>query len=266
MLVFIGLGLSIKHLTIEAIKYLNIVDKIIVDTYTGITEGFDQEFIKLIGRAKEIVFASRSDLEGEAINKLVEEARHKNIAILVSGDPFIATTHDAIRVEALRRGVKVVVVNGLTIYSLAVSRTGLQVYRFGKTVTLVYPDYFKPYSTIEAIYDNLNRNLHTLVLLDFRRDENKYMSIPEAIDILLDLDEKDILANVVGVGLARIGFNDEYIVADKLAHLRNKEYPKPPHAIIVVAKPHPIELDNLRFLCKLPKEVYEEIASKKTYP
>lgn len=266
MLIFVGTGLSIKHLTLEAIKYLNIADKIIVDTYTSMVEGLDHGFFKIIGSGKEIVFADRNLLEGRSINQIVEEARHRNIVILVPGDPFIATTHDAIRVEALKKGVKTIVVNGLSIYSLAVSRTGLQVYRFGKTVTLVYPDNFKPYSTIESIYDNLSRNLHTLVLLDFRKEENKYMTIPEAVDILLELDEKSFLSKVIAIGLARLGFSDEYLVADKLPSIKYRRYPSPPHALIIVGKPHPIELDNLRYICNLPESLYHELSRKKNYP
>ncbi len=266
MLVFIGLGLSTKHLTLEAIQYLYRVDKIIVDTYTNIVPDLSKELFEYIGREKEIIWAERKDLEGTSIKEIVEEARGRDIAIVVPGDPFIATTHDAIRVEALKQGVKVVVVNGLSIYSLAVSRTGLQAYRFGKTVTLVYPDYSKPYSVIDAIYDNLERNLHTLVLLDLRVKENKYMDIGEAIGLLLDMDEKNMLDKVIGIGLARIGCLDEMIVADKIGELDKYSYPGPPHSIIIVAKPHPIELDNLRYIAGLPYDLYEKYMVSRNYP
>ncbi len=265
MLVFIGMGLSIKHITLEALEYLHRVEKVVIDTYTGFVPEADVLFKEFL-RGKEVVYASRQDLEGASICKLVEEAKYRDIALLVPGDPFIATTHDAIRIEALKQGVKVVVVNGLSIYSLAASRTGLQAYRFGKTITLIYPDFSKPYSVVETIYDNLSRNLHTLLLLDFRRDEERYMSIVEAIDILIDLDERGLLKNLIGVGLARIGTSEEFIVADKLIDLKNYEYPSPPHSIVVVAKPHPIELDNLRYLCNLPYTLYVKYLKSKTYP
>jgi len=264
LLIFIGTGLSLKHLTIEALKYIQLADKIIVDTYTSLTEDLDILLDYL--RDKEIVYASRRDLEGEAIDRIIEEARYRNIAILVPGDPFIATTHDAIRVEAYKKGVKVIVVNGLTIHSIIASRTGLQAYRFGKMITLTYPDSFKPYSTIETIYDNLSRNLHTLLLLDYRVDEGRYMSINEAVDILLSLDDKRLLARVLAVGVARLCFRDEYIIADRLIELKNYNYPKPPHSIVIVAKPHPIELDNLFYICNLPRKLYEMYQSRREYP
>ncbi|OYT37262.1 MAG: diphthine synthase [Desulfurococcales archaeon ex4484_58] len=266
MLIFIGTGLSIKHLTIEAISYIIRADKIYIDTYTNLVPDFSYKILSSILRDKEIVYAKRRDLEGENIRRIIEEARHRDIAIIVPGDPFIATTHDAIRVEALKNNVEVVVVNGLSIYSLAASRTGLQAYRFGKTVTLVYPRLSKPYSVIEAIYDNLSRDLHTLVLLEISVEENKYMTIDEAVNILLEIDDKNMIGDTLGVGLARIGLDDEYIVADKISKLPDYTYPPPPHSLIVIAKPHPVELENLKYTCGLPYDLYVKYSRSKSYP
>ncbi|RLG90092.1 MAG: diphthine synthase [Thermoprotei archaeon] len=267
MLIFIGAGLSINHLTIEAIEWLKKADKIIIDSYTNIIPDFSiDKLFKIIGTRKDVIIANRSMLEGISIKKIVEEAQKLNLAILVPGDPFIATTHDAIRVEAIKHGVQVKTINGLSIYSLAPSRTGLQAYRFGKTVTLVYPEAFKPYSTIETIYDNLSRNLHTLLLLDLKLEENKAMTINEAVDILMDLDEDRKLNNIIAVGLARIGCKDEKIQADRLSRLKKYGFPPPPHSLVIVAKPHPIELDSLKYLCNLPDEIYRELLSSRKYP
>ncbi len=259
--------MSINHLTIEAIEWLKKADKIIIDSYTNIIPDFTiDKLFKIIGSKKDVIIANRSMLEGASIKKIVDEARDLNLVLLVPGDPFIATTHDAIRVEAIKHGVPVKTVNGLSIYSLAPSRTGLQAYRFGKTVTLVYPESFKPYSTIETIYDNLSRNLHTLLLLDLKLEENKIMTINEAVDILMELDEDKRLDNIIAVGLARIGCSDEKIQADKLPYLKKYTFPPPPHSLIIVAKPHPMELDSLKYLCKLPDEIYRDLLGRKTYP
>lgn len=267
MLYFVGLGLSINHISIEALNALRKADRIYIDTYTNIVPDFSLDrLFELIGEEKDVVMAKRELLEGKNIYHIIEEASKKNVVILVPGDPFIATTHDAIRVEALKKGVKVKVINGLSIYSLAPSRTGLQAYRFGKTVTLVYPDYFKPYSAIETIYENLERNLHTLLLLDLKLEENKAMTIPEAVELIIDLDEKKSLENIIGVGMARLGSSDEKIVADRLINLGNYEYPPPPHSIIIVAKPHPIELDNLFYVCGLPEKIYRKYSLARNYP
>ncbi len=258
-LYFIGLGLSSKHLTLEAIEAIRSVDKIIIDTYTSIVYEFSPEKITSINPKAELVLARRRDLEGRSISRIVEEAKTRDIAILVPGDPFIATTHDAIRIEALEKKVDVRIIHGISIYSVAASATGLQMYRFGKTVTLVYPEAFKPYSTIETIYDNLSRNLHTLVLLDLKLEENRAMTIKEAVDILLDLDEDKILADVIGVGLSRAGTPLQTIHADILSEIKKYEYPGPPECIVVVAKPHPLEVDALKLIGGLPDTVINKI-------
>ncbi len=265
MLYFIGLGLYPKHLTLEAIDALRRLDKAYIDTYTSIIPGFDKSIIENLVPG-EVVEASRSMLEGESITRIVEEARDKNVGIITPGDPFIATTHDAIRIEALKKKIPVKTIHGITIYSLAASATGLQAYRFGKTVTLVYPEAFKPISTIQAIHDNLDRGLHTLLLLDLRLEENRVMTIPEAVEILLDLDERGILGETIAVGAARLGTPGQTIVADRLHSLGDYDYPPPPHSIIVVAKPHPVELEALHYLAGLPYKLYKRYERSRGYP
>lgn len=170
------------------------------------------------------------------------------------GDPFIATTHDSLRVEAIRKGVEVKVVNSLSVLTLIQSRLGLQAYRFGKTVTLVYPDYFKPYSTIETIYENLNRGLHTIVLLDLRLEHGKAMTIHEAVEILLKLDDEleNRLDDSLAIGVARLSWRDERIQADLLPRLRKYYFPPPPHSLVIVSNPLPVEIEGLKLICKLP--------------
>ncbi len=265
MLVFIGLGLNPKHLNLEAIEALKTIDKAYLDRYTSIIPAFSPEILRKYYLG-ELVIADRDMLEGGGIKRIVEEASKMNIAVIAPGDPFIATTHDAIRLEALMRGVEVRVIHNISIYSVAASATGLQAYRFGKTTTLVYPEAFKPYSTLETIYGNIERNLHTLVLLDLKLEKDKAMTIPEAVEILLELDEKEIIGEYLAIGAARLGSSEERLTADKLKNLGIYNYPPPPHSIIIVAKPHPLELDALHYIDHLPQKLYEEYRSKKEYP
>ncbi len=272
MLYFVGIGPSLKYLSLKAIEILSTVDKIIVDTYTSIIPDFTiDNLLKTIDIRDhdKIILAKRSDLEGKNISRIVEEAKYMDIAILVPGDPFIATTHDAIRLHALENNVSVKVVYNVSIYSLAASATGLQAYKFGKTVTLVYPEEFTPISTLETIYHNLMQGLHTLVLLDIRVEEQRIMNIREAVPIITELENKivgySILENVLAVGVARLGTDEEYIKADKLGNLAKYNYPPPPHSIVIVGYPHPIELDLLKYLGHMDKETYEYFQQRNVY-
>lgn len=244
MLVFVGLGYSLRHLTTEAIEALKTADIVYVDSYTSLYED-DFDKLREFNPNASFHIARRNDLEGKNVSRILEEALQRKVVIAVPGDPFIATTHDAIRLEAINKGIEVRVVNGLSIVGLAHSRLGLQSYKFGKTITLVYPDSFKPYSVVETIHDNLSRGLHTLILLDLRVEEGRAMTIPEAVNILLSLDEKGELATKLAVGAARLGWRTEKIVVARLAKLKEFSYPPPPHSIIVCGKLHPVEEEVL---------------------
>lgn len=251
-LLFVGLGYSLRHLTAEAIDAISGADIIYIDTYTSIYEDDLGELRKYNPRAQ-IYFAKRRDLEGSSVYDIIAKARDRNVVIAVPGDPFIATTHDAIRLEALKAGIEVKVINGLSIFTLIHSRLGLQAYKFGKSVTLVYPEAFKPYSVIEVIYDNLARGLHTIVLLDLRLEEGRAMTIPEAVKILLELDEKGELGANPSVGVARMGWRDEFIVFDKLSELSKYAYPPPPHTIVICGRLHPVEREVIEHVAAGPR-------------
>ena len=257
-LYIVGGGVSIEYLTLRALEVLGRVDKVYIDTYTSIAPGLDASTISKLLRV-EVVEADRVMLEQKS-HLIVEEAKVRDVALLVPGDPLAATTHVALALEALKAGIKVEVVPGVSGLQAVIDATGLQVYRFGKTVTLVYPEEtFKPYSTIETIWLNYRNNLHTLVLLDLRLDEGKAMRIEEAARILVELEseyareegKETILDKAIMVGVARAGLRDQKCVAGTVDELVGESYPPPPHSIVVVApKLHPVEAEALRLLCR----------------
>lgn len=246
MLIFLGLGYTVKHLTLEAIEALKSADIVYIDTYTSIYgESLDQ--IKQFNPNAEYRYASRRDLEGSSAERILEEARSKVVVIAVPGDPFIATTHDALWISALKRGIEVKVVNGISFITLAYSRLGLQSYKFGKHVTLVHPSLFKSYSTVETIYSNMERNLHTIILLDLRVEESYAMTINEAVRVLLELDYRGQLGEQLALGVARLGWRDEKICASKLRDLALFNYPPPPHSLVVLSpRLDPVEEEFVR--------------------
>ncbi|BES80869.1 diphthine synthase [Pyrodictium abyssi] len=257
-LYIVGAGVSSEYLSLKAIQVIGAADKVYLDTYTSIAPGVDRELVRRLNPRAEVVEAPRRLLEDEA-DKLIQEAREKTIVLLVPGDPLHATTHIALLVEARRRGVEAHVVPGVSGLQAVVDATGLQVYRFGKTVTLVYPEEgFKPYSTVEAIWANRERGLHTLVLLDLRLDAGRAMTVPEAIRILLELEEElaaeehrePELPRVIVVGVARAGTSEQRCIAGSVDEVAAAEYPPPPHSLVVTApRLHPMEEEALEVLC-----------------
>ena len=257
-----GFGTSIDYVTQRLLEVLREADKVYIDSYTSIAPGLDRETVSKLAPSAEVVVADRRVLEEEQ-DSIIEEARVRNVVVLVPGDPMLATTHVTLRIEAVKRGVPVELIHGVSGLQAVVSFTGLQVYRFGRTVTLVYPEPdkgFKPFSTVEYIWDNLRRSLHTLVLLDLRLDQGRAMTIGEAIPILLQLEEElskeegvePMIPRSVLVGVARAGTREAKCVAGAPEKVVAFDYPPPPHSLIVTApRLHPVEEEALRVFCGL---------------
>ncbi len=262
VLVILGLGTSIDYMSLEALDHLSRADIVFLETYTSIAPGLSYERIKrmILGELK---FITRRELEEESGKTILREAKEKYVVLAVAGDPLIATTHVNLIVEAAKKGIEYRIVPGLSGIQASISLSGLQVYKFGRIVTLTYPEeQYKPYTTIQVIRENMEKGLHTLVLLDIRFDEGRAMSIRESSSILLRLEEeycekhgcKPLLHETIGVGIARAGSREARIQADIIKYLKDYDYPPPPHSLIVTGDLHPVELETLLFHGKLPLE------------
>src|SRR3989338_6665251 len=132
---------------------------------------------------KKILVLSRQEVESDFVT---EHARKKDIALLISGDPMTATTHFQLIFDAKKSGIPYEIIHAPSIYT-SIADTGLQLYKFGRTTTLVYPEKnFSPSSPYEVIEMNRKLGLHTLVLLDIKED--RQMSVKEGIEILMKME------------------------------------------------------------------------------
>ena len=253
-LAFVGLGLKLKDITLEALEILRNADIVFLDTYTSISPDINVSSLSsLVG--KRIIPLGRRDVEEKNAEKIFGElVRGRNVAFAVIGDPFIATTHMALLLEAIKRNVEVKVVHGLTIYSVAISYSGLMVYKFGRCATIVYPkegifyDYF-----YDVIKENLKLGLHTLLLLELDVDNKVFMTANDALKLMLEAEERRkegvISKEMKVLVIARAGFPTQKYVYGKIASLIKENFGPPPHTIIVPGKLHYIEEDALkRFL------------------
>lgn len=106
-----------------------------------------------------------------ASDEILAGASSKDIALLVVGDPFGATTHADIVLRARELSIPVDVVHNASILN-AVGTCGLQLYNFGQTVSIPFwTDTWKPDSWLKRIEENATLGLHTLVLLDIKVKE-----------------------------------------------------------------------------------------------
>ena len=81
-------------------------------------------------------------------------SRGEDVALLVVGDPFSATTHTDLQLRAAAAGVPVEVVHNASVMT-AVGACGLQLYRFGETISIVFfTDTWRP----DSFYDKIKSN------------------------------------------------------------------------------------------------------------
>ncbi len=261
MLRFIGLGLSIDNIPIGNLKKLFECQKIFIDSYTSVWfPSIDVLIDILVNSGRSVVIARRNDLEGDAIQRILFESRDYDICIATPGDPFIATTHSAILSEALRMGITVEISPSSSIINVGISMSCLQIYRFGKIVTVVRPKngivYEYPFDVLKL---NRELNLHTLMLLEIDIENNYYMTPREAIEILLDIqrirgeevlnkDDKIIIIEALMSDNGRV-----YIESiENILRKNPNEYKSYPYTIIIPAKTlHPIERECLENIDKV---------------
>ncbi|KAF5909809.1 diphthine methyl ester synthase, partial [Clarias magur] len=119
---------------------------------------------------RELILADRDMVEQEA-NEILKGADVSDVAFLVVGDPFGATTHSDLVLRAVNAGIKYRVIHNASILN-AVGCCGLQLYNFGETVSIVFwTDSWKPESFYDKIKRNRDMGMHTLCLLDIKVKE-----------------------------------------------------------------------------------------------
>lgn len=187
-LVLVGIGTGDeKGISLCGLGELKACGKIFAESYTNmLPEGALGRLEKLIG--KPICLLSRAQVEGE--KETLESASAVPTALVVSGDPMIATTHVSLVLSAKKLGIAVEIIHAASILTAAMGESGLQAYKFGKIVTLAYwRENYRPMAAYDVIAENLSRGLHTLLLLDI--DEKLGPMKPgEAAKLLLEMEEE----------------------------------------------------------------------------
>lgn len=235
MLSLIGLGLwNEKDITLNGLEEAKKCDLIFLEAYTSKLMGSSKEIIeKMIG--KQIQLAPREFIES---GEILGYAEKNNVALLVAGDPLVATTHSDLILRAKKKKIKMIIVHNASIYS-AIAETGLQIYKFGRSATITFweGDY-KPISWFDVYRDNSARGLHTLFFLDLQMDKNKFMSAQEGIEQLikagLDKETKIIVCSQLGNPESKITYGTA-------SELSGKDVGLPLQVIIIPGNLHDVE-------------------------
>lgn len=243
----IGIGLhNEKDITVKGLELVQKADVIYLENYTATLNCQPIDLARFYN--KQIILAHREMVEGDD-NEILQNAKEHDVAFLVVGDPFSATTHLDLLMRAKQQGIKVTITNNASILT-AIGVTGLQLYKFGKTTSLPYPEEnFEPETAYNVIKENKNVGHHTLVLLDIKAHLTKYMSVNEALEILLALEQKRkdnvLTAETIVVGCARLGSPEQVIHAGPLGEVIKKDFGAPLHCLIVPGNLHFMEEEAL---------------------
>lgn len=220
--------------------------------------------------------ADRDFVEQQA-DIMLSQAETKEVAFLVVGDPFSATTHTDLILRAKERGIKFQVVHNASIIN-AVGSCGLQLYHFGETISIPYwTDTWRPDSFYEKIKTNRQQGFHTLCLLDIKVKEPtlesmtrkkkeymppRFMSVAEAAEQLYEIIENKKregdtnLAydeSTIFVGLARVGSDTQKIVACSLDEMRHFDLGPPLHSLVLPSNNlHELEKEFLQQFSEKP--------------
>ncbi|MBN1544862.1 diphthine synthase [Candidatus Woesearchaeota archaeon] len=264
-LYLIGMGLNDeKDITLKGLEIVKRSDKVYLENYTAIIHCKMENLERIYG--KKVHLADR-DLVEKKGGVLVDEASKGDVALLVVGDPVSATTHMDLLLRAARKGVKVEIVHNASILT-AVGVVGLQLYKYGRTASIVFPqegwDVHTPYDVVK---DNKKAGLHTLCLLDIKTEEPsieelrketknrgkpekpRFMTVKQAIHALLDIEykrkENIFTDETICIGCARLGSEKMKIRAGRAKELLAEDFGEPMHCLIVPGKLHFMEEEAL---------------------
>ncbi|KAI1775513.1 Diphthine synthase [Hypoxylon cercidicola] len=278
MLYLVGLGLSDEtDITVKGLDVVKKASRVYLEAYTSILL-VDQSILeKYYGRS--IVVADREMVESNS-DEILRDAQTVDVAFLVVGDPFGATTHTDLVLRARELSIPVQTVPNASIMS-GIGATGLQLYNFGQTVSMVFfLDNWRPASFYDRIKENRTIGLHTLVLLDIKVKEQslenmargrkiyeppRYMTVGQCAQQMLEIEEEK-QEGVYGpeslaVGAARVGGKTEKFVAGTLQQLcdADEALGPPLHSLVLLGRrAHELERDYTREFA-IDKEVWNTI-------
>ena len=197
---------------------------------------------------------------------ILEGAKTLDVAFLVVGDPYGATTHTDLVLRARELSIDIQHIPNASILS-AIGCTGLQLYNFGQTVSMVFfTETWKPSSFYDRVKENAQIGLHTLILLDIKVKEQslenmargrkvyeppRYMTVAQCAQQMLETEEERkegvYTPDSLAIGAARVGARDQKMAVGTLQELCEVDLGPPLHSLVLLgSRRHELERDFIR--------------------
>lgn len=264
MLYLIGLGLAYpEDITVRGLAVVKRAKRVYLEAYTSILMSASKSQLEeFYGR--EVILADREMVES-ASDDILEGAEQEDIAFLVVGDVFGATTHTDLVIRARERSIGVESIHNASVMN-AVGACGLQLYNFGQAVSIVFfTDSWKPESFYPKIMENRKIGLHTLLLLDIKvkepniqalmrgrveYDPPRYMGVDTCCQQLLEVEEnrkeEAYTPDTPCIAVSRLGSPNQTFKAGTLKELAEYDAGEPLHSVVMLGRQvHELELDYL---------------------
>ena len=260
-LIFVGLGLSgTDGMTVKALNALRECDKIYAEFYTSMLIGTKLEDLEaVLGKKIKVLYRAQV----EECDDIIKDAMEMRVGFITAGDTMSATTHVDLRIQAAEAGIPVRMFHGISIFAAAPTSLGLQHYKFGRTVTLPFIDgnsrRNSPYGHIK---ENKDRGLHTMILLDIRAGELRYMTAHQAIEWLLLgeskwgeglIDDKTLICVA-----SKVGSPEEKVFAGYPQDLLKMDLGEPLQTLVLPGRLHFMEAFALVKFAGAPEEIIED--------
>lgn len=212
---------------------------------------------------KELIVAEREAVEQNS-EEILKWTKAGDVAFLVVGDPFGATTHTDLLMRALDEKIPVNIVHNASIMN-AVGCCGLQLYSFGETVSIPFwQDGWRPDSYYDKMCRNLENGWHTLCLLDIKVKEqsvenlvkgrkvyepSRFMTAAQAAAQILEVIRlrasegrpTPLIPDQLVIGLARIGTTTQQLKTCTLEEMAQFDLGDPLHTLVIIGETHPME-------------------------
>jgi diphthine synthase len=265
VLYVIGLGLGDEtDITLRGLNAIKTCDYVYLENYTSILGNIDHKALSAF-YGREVILADRECVENDGADVICSRAKDFNVAFLVVGDPFCATTHTDLILRAKDNGAEVQVIPNASVMG-AVGACGLQLYQYGQTVSIpFFTDDWRPDSFYDKIKFNQSGKLHTLCLLDIKVKEPdfeamargrtvylppRFMTINQALAQLIQVEDERqegayLKSETLCVGMARLGQPSQCIVAGTMEELLHVDFGGPLHCLVIAGEVHCLELEML---------------------
>jgi diphthine synthase len=187
-------------------------------------------------------------------DEILAGADKADIAFLVVGDPFGATTHTDLSLRARALSIPTRTIHNASILT-GISITGLSLYNFGQTTSMpFFTDSWRPASWYDRVAENAKLGLHSLILLDIKVKEPdfaalartgktvyeppRFMSAARCAEQMLGIEgeRKDGICadDRLAVGVARVAAEDQVVVSGRLVELKDADLGAPLHSVVLL--------------------------------